>query len=339
MQCSRCGAPVQQGMAFCPNCGTPYPSAQNAPGSAPIPPTQYAGPSSFDPTVAAPPYNPGNAGQAFPPAGSSPSQPGYSNYNSPPAYQAPSSYNASSGYGTPPPPSPNAYNEQNAYGTPPPPPNLYGAPYAPAPAPGAFTPPGQPPRKKGPNVGLIIGIVVLLVVIVVGGVMALRGINHNGGQTNAGTPGVTTTTTSNTTPTTGTTTTASPTAASNSTPSPSGSPIDTGAAAIITNVQTSSAIDANYLPTHVTDQFTVGSVVYVTYRLNLTQSGYVEAKVYADGVFGTQTSLQVTVGKYDHGYFNITYKQAGTGAFELYWCLQKDCSDEKLAAVATFTVA
>ena len=329
MQCSRCGAPYQQGMAFCPNCGTPYASAQNAPGAAPVPPTQYAGSSSYDPTVAAPPYNPGNAGQAFPPASSSPSQPGYNDYNSPPAYQAPS-YNASSGYGTPP-PSPNAYNAQNAYGTPPPPPNMYGAPYAPAP--GAFTPQSQPPKKKGPNVGLIIGIVVLLVVIVVGSVFALKG-NHNGGQTNAGTPGVTATT-----GTTATTTAASPTASSNSTPSPSGSPIDSGAAAIITNVQTTSSIDANYLPTHVTNQFTVGSVVYVTYHLNLTQSGYVEAKVYADGAFGTQTSLQVTVGKYDHGYFNITYKQAGTGAFELYWCLQKDCSDEKLAAVASFTIS
>ncbi len=44
MQCSRCGAPVQPGMAFCPNCGLPYAPAQNAP----IPPTQYAGPSSDD---------------------------------------------------------------------------------------------------------------------------------------------------------------------------------------------------------------------------------------------------------------------------------------------------
>ena len=55
MQCSRCGAPVQQGMAFCPNCGMPYPSAQNAP----IPPTQYAGPSSYD--QGAQPYNAGQA--------------------------------------------------------------------------------------------------------------------------------------------------------------------------------------------------------------------------------------------------------------------------------------
>lgn len=303
MQCSRCGAPVQQGMAFCPNCGTPYPSAQNAP----IPPTQYAGPSQYDPTVASQPYN---AGQAYaPPA-------------NPYASQAPAPYETPGGYGAPP---PDAYNAQSAYGTPPPPPpNVYGAPYAPPP--GAFMPPAQPPRKKGPNVGLIIGIIVLLILLIGGGVLALRGLNHSSGQTNT------------TTPTTGVTTTPS-TGTGNQTPSPSGSPIDTGAAAIITHVQTTSGIDSNLLPTNVTNQFKVGDVVYVTYHLNLTQSGYVEAKVYLNGAYGTQTSLAVTVGKYDHGYFNITYKKAGTGAFELYWCLQKDCSDEKLAAVATFTVS
>jgi hypothetical protein len=302
MQCSRCGAPVQQGTAFCPNCGTPYPSAQNAP----IPPTQYAGPSSYDPTVMSQPYN---GGQGFPPPAN------------PYAPQAPAPYETPGGYGTPPPPS-NAFNAQSAYGTPPPPPNMYGAPYAPPP--GAFMPQAQPPRKKWPNVGLIIGIVVLLILVVGGGALALKGLSHPGSQTNTNTPtpGVTTTTSS-----------------SNVTPGPSGSPIDTGAAAIISNVQTTSTIDSNYLPTNVTRQFKVGNVVYVTYHLNLTQSGYVEAKVYLDGTFGTQTSLAVTLGQVDHGYFNITYQKPGTGAFELYWCLQKDCGDAKLGAVATFTVS
>jgi hypothetical protein len=194
-------------------------------------------------------------------------------------------------------------NAQSAYGTPPPPPNMYGAPYAPAP--GAFVPQAQPPRKKGPNVGLIIGIVVLLLVVVGVSVLALKGLNHSGTQT----------------------------------PGPSGSPVDNGASSIITNVQSTSTIDSNYLPTNVTTQFTVGNVVYVTYRLNLTQSGYVEAKVYLNGVFVTQTSLAVTLGKVDHGYFNITYQKTGTGAFELYWCLQSDCSDAKLGGVSTFTVS
>ena len=302
MQCSRCGAPVQPGMAFCPNCGLPYTSAQNAP----IPPTQYAGPSSVD--QGAQPYAPSA---------------------NPYAPQAPAPYETPGGYGAPPPPNP--YGAQSPYGTPPPP-NVYnnaqspyGAPYAPAP--GAFTPQSQPPRKKGPNVGLIIGIVVLLLLLIGGGVLALKGLNHPGGQTNTNTP------------TTGTTSTTGTTPASNQTPSPSGSPINSGAAAIITNVQTTSGIDANLLPTHPTNQFKVGDVVYVTYNLHLTQSGYVEAKIYVDGIFGTRTSLAVQVGKFDHGYFKITYKQASQGAFELYWCLQADCSDEQLASVATFTVS
>ena len=277
MQCSRCGAPLQPGTTFCPNCGLPYPSAQNAP----IPPTQYAGPSSYG--QGQQPYN------AYTP----PANP-YESKALPP-YEAPDSY------GTPPPP-PDTYNAQSSYGAPPPPPNMYGAP---PPTPGAFTPMAQPTRKKGPRVGLIIGIVALLLVLIGGGVLALKELNHSGNQP----------------------------------PGPSGSPVDPGASAIITNVQTASGIDANLLPTNVTNQFKVGNVVYVTYNLHLTQSGYVQAKVYLNGVFGTQTSLAVQVGKYDHGYFDITYKRAGNGAFELYWCLQSDCSDAKLAAVATFTVS
>jgi cytoskeletal protein RodZ len=193
-------------------------------------------------------------------------------------------------------------------------------------------PQAQPPRRKGPNVGLIIGIIVLLLVLVVGGGLAFRAFGHSSGQTNTNTN----TPTTGTTATTGVTNTPS---TNNQTPGPSGSPIDTGAAAIITNVQTASAIDSNYMPTNLTTQFKVGDVVYVTYHLNLTQSGYVQAKVYLNGSYGTQTSIAVTVGKDDHGYFNYTYNEAGTGAFELYWCTQSDCSDAKLAAVATFTVS
>lgn len=309
MQCSRCGAPVQPGMAFCPNCGLPYPSAQNAP----IPPTQYAGPSS------------GNQGaqQYAPQAPASYETPG--SYGAPPP---PDPYGGQSPYGTPPPP--NVYNNaQSPYGAPPPP--NYGAPYAPTP--GGFAPQSQPPRKKGPNVGLIVGIVALLLVLIVGGVLALKGLNHSGGQTNTNTPTPGTTSTTGTTPTPGTTATTSTAA------SPSGSPIDPGAAAIITNVRSASGIDSNLLPTKVTNQFKAGDTVYVTYNLHLTQSGYVEAKVYVDGTFAKQTSLAVQVGKYDHGYFKITYTQASQGAFELYWCLKADCSDEQLAGVSTFTVS
>ncbi|GAC1566251.1 MAG: hypothetical protein NVS3B14_07220 [Ktedonobacteraceae bacterium] len=315
MQCSRCGTPVQQGMAFCPNCGTPYAPIQNARGATPAPSPQY------EPTVAAqPPY----AGQGYSPAANSaPAQPPYTEYNRQPANpyapQPPNQYSAQGGY--------DASNPQ------PPLAASYGDPYAPLPAPyapppGAFAPQNQPPRRRGPNVGLIIGIVVLLIVLIGGSVLAIKAFSHPNGQTGSPTPGVTATT-SHTTPTT----------ATKSGPSPSGSPINPTAAGIITNAQTASAIDSNYLPTQLANAFKVGDVVYVTFHLNLTQSGYVQAKVYADNVYVTQSTLTVTVGKYDHGYFQITYNKASSGAFELYWCLQSDCSDATLAAVATFTVS
>src|ERR1700730_632263 len=83
MQCSRCGAPVQQGMAFCPNCGTPYTPVQMAPGAAPIPPTQYeptvAAPPPYEPTVAAPPPYAGQSYQQ--PVSPTPSQPGFNDFN------------------------------------------------------------------------------------------------------------------------------------------------------------------------------------------------------------------------------------------------------------------
>ncbi|HVB72600.1 MAG TPA: hypothetical protein VNE38_03500, partial [Ktedonobacteraceae bacterium] len=311
---------------------TPYTPAQMASGGAPASSPQYdptvAAPRPYDPTVAAPPPY---AGQGFqPPVNPTPAQPAYNDYNRQPANpyapQPPSPFNNA----------PGGYNAQAGYGTPPPPPNAYAPPYAPPP--GAFVPPNQPPQKKGPNVGLIIGIVALLIVLIGGGLLAIKAFSHPQGQTNSPTPGASSTTNA-TTPASSPTTAVTASPATNQGPSPSGSPIDTTAASIITNVQTASAIDSNYLPTHTTNQFSVGNVVYVTFHLNLTASGYVQAKVYADNVYVTQSSLTVTVGKYDHGYFQITYNKASAGAFELYWCLQSDCSDAALAAVASFTVS
>ncbi len=93
-------------------------------------------------------------------------------------------------YGTPP---PNPYGTPvfpGAYAAPPPPPTPYGGQYAPAP--GSFIPPpDQPPRRQGPNVGLIIGIVALVVLLVAGGIIALLATRNNP-QTNTNRPTVTT---------------------------------------------------------------------------------------------------------------------------------------------------
>ncbi len=120
---------------------------------------------------------------------------------------------------------------------------------------------------------------------------------------------------------------------------PSGSPVDPTAAAIITHAQTASAIDSNYFPTNLTSDFAIGQTVYVTFHLTLNgQSGYAEAKLYSDTTYIGNKILMVQ-SAYDHGYFNAQLNQAATGTIELYWCMQTDCSDAKLATFITFKVA
>jgi len=274
---------------------------------------QPAGSSQVEPTIAAsfsyqtPPMNPSPNQQAVPPTV----------YGAP--YSTPQQYS----YEAPPPPPP-----ANVYGTPPPP-NAYGTPYAQTP--GSYVPSGQPPtpptRRKGPGVGLIIGIIVLVLLVVGGGFLVIRAAS-SGSNTNTVTP--TATGASSTTPaathTSGTTT-------------PSGAQIDPAAAAIITKAQTSSAIDSNDFPSHVTSNFTVKQNIYVTFNLATNgQSGYTEAKLYSDTTFLGNKILTIQ-SNFDHGYFTASFNQAATGTVELYWCTQSNCSDAKLATFVTFTVA
>jgi hypothetical protein len=177
---------------------------------------------------------------------------------------------------------------------------------------------------------LIIGILVLLLVLVGGGLLALRAAS-GGSTTNTGTP---TATTGSTTATTGVT----PTPTSGTT-IPSGAQIDPAAAAIITKAQTSSAIDSNDFPTHVTSNFSPGQNVYVTFNLTTNgQSGYAQAKLYSDTTYVGNKILTIQ-SHFDHGYFTATLNQASTGTVGLYWCKQSNCSDAKLATFVTFTVS
>lgn len=162
--CQQCGTPLAPGQEFCGNCGAhysepgtldatqraaSYPGA-GAPGVPPIAPTQYAGPWSSP----ASPYD------------SSP-------YDSKPYGSASTSYGSQGQSYAPPPP--------------PPPPNV---PYAGAPGAYGQQQPGQPvggfpqaPQpKKGPNVGLIIGIIALIVVVIGAGVFFVT--RSRGGSTN-----------------------------------------------------------------------------------------------------------------------------------------------------------
>lgn len=315
MQCRSCGAPLPSKAAFCTNCGaaTPY-NISGQPGFQPAGPSQYQ---PIDPS--SPSYNPPQA-QATPQSGT------------PGVYGAPSyGMSPEQAYGTPP---PNPYGtpaSPGAFTAPPPPPTPYGGQYPPPP--GTFIPPDQSPRRQGPNVGLIIGIVALVVLLVAGGGIALVATRNNP-QTKTNTPPGTTRS-SSITPTTQAVT---PTTQQGV--SPSGSPVDATSAAIITNPQTSSAVDSNYLPTGVTSNFRIGQTVYVTFHLNTNnQAGYVQAKWYSNTTYVGNKILAVQQSGYDHGYFSAQVYTAATGTVELYWCTQSSCSDAKLATIVTFTVS
>ncbi len=314
MQCRSCGTSLPGGSAFCPTCGiaTPYNlSSQGTPG------VQPAGPSQYQPNVQPPPaYNPAQV----------PQQPGQAGI-APTVYAGPNYGASQENRSVTPPPPPDSYamaGSPGAYVAPPPPPYPYSAPYERPP--GSFMPPGQPPRRQGPRVGLIIGIIALVVLLVAGGIIAIFAATRNNTQSNVSTPTVTTAASASTTSTT-------------SGVSPSGSPVDSTAAAIITNPQTASAVDRNYFPTTVTNNFSIGQTVYVTFHLNTNgQTGYAQVKLYSDTTYVGDKILTVQTG-YDHGYFSVELNTAATGTVELYWCTQANCSDAKLATLVTFHVA
>jgi hypothetical protein len=311
MQCSTCGFTLSEGATFCTNCGANQYSQGNVG-------NQPARSSQVEPTVAAsspyqtPSMNPSPNQQAVPPTV----------YGAP--YSTPQQYS----YDAPPPPPP-----ANVYASTPPP-NAYGTPYAQTP--GSYVPPGQPPtpptRRKGPGVGLIIGIIVLLLVLVGGGLLAIRAASGSS-NTNTATP---TASTASTTATTSITPAVTPTSG---TTLPSNAQIDPAAAAIITKAQTSSAIDSNDLPSHLTSNFSPGQNVYVTFNLTTNgQSGYAEAKLYSDTTYVGNKILTIQ-SNFDHGYFTATLNKASTGTVELYWCKQSNCRDAKLATFVTFHVS
>lgn len=319
MQCNRCGATLPPGATTCPNCGNPTPYNVSSPG-----------PSPYEPTVAAPsPY-----GNAVPPYGTPPTDYGSSPYGTPPGQQP---YGAPDPYGTP--------ASQNPYGAPPIQ-QPYGAPQqapygAPQQAPYGFPPQQQPPKRRS-NVGLIIGIVLLVLLLICAGSIffIVRGVN-NAAQTVTQSFSATATAIANSANDNGTT----PVATGASTPSqqtgaaPSGSPVAPTASGILSNLQIASAVDSNYAPTTVMSTFKPGQKVYATFLINTHgQKGYAGVKWYIDGTFGKGSNLAIDP-TFNHGYFAISYNVAARGAVEIYWCTQSNCSDEQLAAFATFTVS
>jgi hypothetical protein len=365
MQCRVCGSQIPLGASACPVCGTPV--AQQEQNGGQIPPTVYSpqpgqaptgyGAGSFDQP---PPPNPNAYGQS----GSNYSSPSYdqynqtdatqyapppnqSNYNQPPNYNQPNynqpNYNQPNqqGYGVP--PAPNNFNN-NQYGN-----NV--PPYAPQVG-QQYGAPQQPPRRRSPWLWIILGIVVVVILACAGGTYAIVKAGSNASQTKSSTA-----TATQATPTSGdvqtipTSPQATPTVGSNPSntgSTPSGDPIDSTAAQIITDPQTATAVDDNTAaaqPGSVTSNFKTNQDIYVVFKLNLSgvdlnsQTLYVSARFYADGakVFSAKPlKLIQTTGGYFGAQYYVSTQQ---GAAELVLCKQSDCSDAKVGQVVQFTVS
>ncbi len=320
MNCNSCGANLPPGAAQCPLCGNPTP--YNAARSASSP--------QYDPTVVAPQPGPGSSPQIDPTVISSPYGGTPTAYGTPP-------------YGAPPPPNP--YNTPpaapNPYDMSPPQQNLYGTPplqqgdyVAPPPQQGGIYGYGTPPPpKRRSRLGLILGIVALVLVLACAGISFAvyqglkQTVNPLLSSVNATTTAIAATATSatNTTPTTS--------------GAPSGLTIDPTAASIITNAQMASGVDSNFKPTTVTSTFVTKQTIYATFKIdpNAPSDGFVEGKWYSDGTFAF-TSKKLAVKADFVGYLSAEYNVSTQGTVELYWCVQSDCSDAKLADVVNFTV-
>ncbi len=164
--CPQCGNPLAPSEMYCSNCGTRYME------SAEIDPTQRASSSNQGQGPANPSPTPMEPTQY---AGSSSSSPYGSSLYSNTAY-------GSGGQSFSPPPPPNASYTPPYGGVP----DAHGQQSPMQPPPGGFV---QPPQaRKGPNIGLIIGVVVLLLVLVGGGIGIYSFAKSKSSTTNATTP-------------------------------------------------------------------------------------------------------------------------------------------------------
>ncbi|HEU5229464.1 MAG TPA: hypothetical protein VFU49_16720 [Ktedonobacteraceae bacterium] len=302
MNCSSCGTAIAPGVSYCPSCGVPTPYYTSSQGSTP-----------YNPTVAASPYSGPSGGQQMPPTeygtpggypSSQPQDP-YQSYNAPPPQNP---YGAPANAQTPP-----AYNYGN--------PSAFPAQgYAPGMQPGMY---GTVPPKRRSNVGIILGVIGAIVVLAcVGSIVAAAALFKSPNTTTTTT--IITPTTSNQNPSNGV--------------SPSGQPISPDAAAIITNALTTSAIDNNYAPTHLTSTFTPGEKVYVTFDIDSKGSpGCSIAKWYDNNQLVDTSPLKHSP-ENQVAYFSLQYDAATQGAVELYWTTDTNCTGGQLAQVVKFTV-
>ncbi len=120
---------------------------------------------------------------------------------------------------------------------------------------------------------------------------------------------------------------------------PTGLSINATAATILSHAQSASKIDNTLAPVQLTNTFTTGQHVYITFHIDSKgQDGTIQARWYADG-------QQVSTSMFHHTHENmqglVSYAYlvpAKVGVVALFWCLQKDCSDAQLATIVHFTI-
>ncbi|MBE3558334.1 MAG: hypothetical protein IMW89_03810 [Ktedonobacteraceae bacterium] len=200
------------------------------------------------------------------------------------------------------------------------------------------------PARKRPSSFVLIGILVIILVLLSGAgtwvlVLFNRTTNSAPPATTRSTPATHATGAAATTPgATGTAVSTATATAITVTTGPSGKTVVPAAAAIISNVKSSSAIDKDYQPTRVTASFAPGQTVYVTFTIDSKkQAGYIHIKWYGDNRLLADDQLTHDP-QNNVAYFGISYDKAMSGAAELYWCTQASCNDAQLAQVVKFTV-
>jgi len=177
------------------------------------------------------------------------------------------------------------------------------------------------PPKRRSRVGLIVGISLLAFVLLCGGLIALFAVIGKNAASSTSTS---------------TTTTAATTSASGV---PSSNDVVPSAAKILFNPQMSSAINSNDEPTKITNTFTMGQDVYLTFQEDSQgKDGYIQVKWYLNGALD-DTRLLKHSGQNDHGYFSHAFTASGQAGVAMYWCTQVSCSDAQLAQVITFNVS
>ena len=126
---------------------------------------------------------------------------------------------------------------------------------------------------------------------------------------------------------------------------PSGNTIDPSAAAIITDITTTSSVNPmTSAPGPKTQTFKTNTIFYIAFHLNLKnfdfqthKAVYIQPKFYG-GRANVSPPMLSFIQPTDGSFFATQYSQPTEGSVELYWGLKPDGSDGKLAQTTSFAI-